>query len=360
MSTRSPLYSIEKARGAHFIDYSAREIAEHHGNPRAEYEAVRSDAGALDLCYLGKLRALGRDRVRFLHNMLSNNIKGLGPGAGCYATLLTRQGKMESDLYLYAFPEEMWMECPPAGSGQVLETLGRHIVGDVVQIDDWSDRLAVLSLQGPQSRSKMESSTGSVLTGLPPLSHITLPKATGDWVIIHRDRTGCDGYDLWLPVEDAAEVWARWLDSDGIRPVGHEALNWLRTEAGIPWFGVDMDARHLPMEFGLDSAISLTKGCYRGQEIVARVVHRGHLDRHLAGIAFRSGKTPPRGTDVHVKGTNVGEITSVTFSPRLDCPLALAILKSEFLMPGTAVETICDYAICPGEVVALPVAQPGK
>jgi len=353
---RSPLSDMEKARGAHFGVYYSREVAEHYGDARAEYEAVRHRVGAFDLCYLGKFHASGRDRVRYFHNMLSNDIKNLGPASGCYATLLTRQGQMESDLFVYAFPEELWVECPPAGKDRLFETLNKCIVGDVVQIEDWSEKLAVLSLQGPQSREKMEGSAGASLEGLPLLGHKTIEKTLGNWVVVHRDRTGYDGYDLWLPRDEATGVWTQWLDSEGLQPVGHQVLNWLRTEAGIPWFGVDMETHNLPMEFGLNSAISMTKGCYRGQEIVARVVHRGRLDRRLGAVAIACEEVPERGTEIHVLGTKIGEVTSAIRSPRLGRPLALAVLKIDFLRPGTAVEVLYGETAHPGEVIGLPLA----
>jgi folate-binding protein YgfZ len=356
MPFRSPLHELEQARGARFETCCSREIVQDYGVAREEYEAVRSGVGALDLSYLGRLKVTGRDRVRYLHNMLSNDIKNLHAGTGCYATLLTRQGKMESDLHVYAFPDEIWLECPPAGEGQVRETLDKFIVGDVVQIEDWSQKYTVLSLQGPQAKSRMGRGVDASLDEMPALAHKTVPGSSGAWVIIHRDRTGCDGYDLWLPLEDAPEVWTRWLDSQTIQPVGHQALDWLRTEAGIPWFGIDMKSHHLPMEFRLDSAISMTKGCYRGQEIVTRVTHRGHLDHWLGAVAVSQGELPEHGSEVRANGAKIGEVTSAILSPRLRRPLALALLKKDLIKPGMQVEVMYGGSALTGEVVLLPLS----
>ncbi len=187
------------------------------------------------------------------------------------------------------------------------------------------------------------------------LRHKTIRRPSGDWVVVHRDRTGFDGYDLWLPREDASDVWTQWMGSEGIRPAGHVALNWLRTEAGIPWFGVDMAEENLPMEFGLTSAISMTKGCYRGQEIVARVVHRGHLDRGFCGIVLNQERIPERGAQVLSLGVTIGETTSAAHSPRLGRTLALAVVKKDFVKPGTPVEVLNGEVAEPGEVIALPL-----
>ncbi len=326
-------------------------MASHQGDPNKEYAAARFSAGALDLSHLGLLRATGPDRVRYLHSMVSNDIKNLRAGEGCYATLLTNQGHMESDLYVYATDATLWMECPSRGKDRVLASLMKYLVSDVVDLEDCSGKFGILSIQGPQAQEKMQQFLGAELR-LNQLQHTTVP---GNRVVVHRDRTGCDGYDLWLPRNELRDVWTCWIQAQGLQPIGEEAFNWLRTEAGIPLFGVDMDNRNLPLEFGLNKAISLNKGCYRGQEIMARITYRGHLNRGFGGIRLRSAGMPQHGTAVMSGGAKIGEISSAAFSPKFQAPLALAVLKSDFLAPGTSVELALEEGMVPGEVVALPV-----
>jgi len=355
MVMRTPLHELEAARGGRFREYHDWEIAEHYGDPRQEYEVVRGDVGILDLCHAGKLRVADRDRVRYLNNMLSNDIKNLSAGRGCYATLLTHQGRMESDLYVYAFTEELWLECLPASKPRLFETLSRYIVGDKVTVADWTEKLGILSLQGPHSRVAIERLTGLSLESLDLLEHRTLQRPSGNWVVVRRDRTGCGGYDLWAPVLEAPEIWRRCVETAQISPVGHAALNWLRTEAGIPWYGTDMGEKTLPMEAGLSHALSMTKGCYRGQEIVARVLHRGHLDRGIGAVSVQHADPPAAGAEIRANGNRIGEVSSSIFSQRLGKPLALAILRVEFLKPGTPVEVVYGDRNYPGEVIALPI-----
>jgi folate-binding protein YgfZ len=355
MASKSPLYDLELARGAEFCEYHSWQVADHYGDPAEEYRAVREDVGALDLSYLGRLRIKGKDRVRYLHNMLSNDIRSLRSGSGCYAALLTHKGQMESDLFVFALDESLLLECPPAGKDRAYATLCRYVVADDVQVEDLAAEVGGLGLQGPSAREAMERTLGMSLQNLERLHHRSVESPRGTWMAVRRDRSGCDGYDLWLPLAELAEVWKRWTEASGIPPIGHRALNWLRTEEGIPWFGIDMDDRSLPMEMGLSEAISLTKGCYRGQEIVARVHYRGHLDRRLGAVAVEHNEPPPAGAEVRSKGVKVGAVTSAILSPRLGRPLALCILKLDALQPGTPIEV--DYGLTAhrGITVSLPL-----
>ncbi len=355
---RSPLNAlVTSTRRATVHEYWGWEIVAGFGDPRGEYDAVVGSAGVLDVSYAGKLRVTGRDRVRYLHSMLSNDIKSLGPGNGCYAALLSHQGRMESDVFVYAAPEELWLECSPAGRSRLIESLNRFIVSDDVLVEDWTRKLSIVSVQGPRAAEAAGKTTGVSLEPMALLDHRSVKGIPDPCFLVRRDRTGCGGFDIWASPEDAAAMWQRWVGEERLRPVGHQALDWLRTEAGIPWFGVDMDDRRLPMEMGLTSALSYTKGCYRGQEIVARVTHRGRLDRGFGGIALGTSDPPPAGAEIRADGARIGEVTSATFSPALGSVLALGILKLEFLQPDQPVEVLDRDTAVPGRVVGLPLPR---
>ncbi len=355
MINRSPLHDLHVRNGARFGEYFGWEIVEEFGDPNLEYRAARDAVAVFDLSYLGKLRVSGRDRTRYLNSLLSNDIKNLKTGMGCYATLLTHQGRMESDLYVYAREEEFLLECPPAGRERLLQSLNKYIVSDVVSVEDASESLSVLSIQGPSSANLMERVLGIPLGEMGLLEFRSFSRPSASWLVVCRDRTGRGGYDLWLPPANVLEAWNLLVEAGRYRPAGHRTLNLLRTEAGIPWYGADMDDRTLPIEMGLTSAISLTKGCYRGQEIIARVTYRGHLDRKLGAVAIDHADAPAKGAKVMVSGALIGEVTSSIVSPALGRPLALAVLKSDFLSPGTKVEVAYENMSCPGEVVSLPL-----
>jgi len=355
MSHQTALHDLQALRGASFSEFQSWTVADHYGDPLEEYQAARRGAALFDLGCLGLVRVLGRDRVRFLHRMLSNDVEKLGAGSGCYATLLNPQGHMQSDLFCYRSDDDLWLVCPPAGTHRVLAALDRHIVGDKVELEDWTHRQTILSIQGPQAGTAVERLI-SLRAHVPgPLGHTAVTIGSVRGRLTRTDRTGLGGYELWLSAADAPQIWQLLVDAGRITPAGHRCLNWLRTEAGIPWYGEDMDERSLPVAFGLQSAISFTKGCYPGQEIIARITHRGHLDRSLAGIAFNHPEAPGRGAEVRAGDSTIGEVTSSVSSPFLGKPLALAVLRSRFLRPGSRVAVRWKGGELPGEVVALPL-----
>jgi len=357
MVRRTALYQSNSAKGAQFREHFSWQIVEHYGNPAEEYQTVVQGVGALDLSDLGKLRVSGRDSARFLHNMVSNDVLGLDAGQGCYAALLTHRGHMESDLYCHALEGEFWLESPAAGAHRVFESLNKHLISEAVTIEERTGDLAVLSFQGPQAREKIEKTLQVDVHGLSPLANRKIDRPGDPWILVRRDRTGCDGYDLWVPVRDAPALWERWLDVEQIAPVGRLALSWLRTEAGIPWYGLDMGNKSLPMEFGLDSAVSMTKGCYRGQEMVSRIAHRGHLDRGLGGLIVDCDEVPQAGAEIRSGDAKAGRITSAIMSPFAGKPLALAVLKKDYLEPGTALDVAYGEESYAAQVVALPLRK---
>ena len=355
MTSRSPVHAAHAAVAASFSETDGWELPQHFGDELREYQSVTGGVGALDVCQSGKLSVSGRDRVKYLQGMLSNDIRKLTPGTGCHAALLSRLAHVEADVRVYSFTDELLLECPPAHTKSLLETLRKFVVADQVTVEDRTGSFGILSLQGPRAREAMEGTAG-VPPGLEsPHSHRTFQNGSGSWTVTVRDRTGWGGFDLWLPVADAEAAWRRWIESEGIQPVGMKALEILRVEAGIPSCGAELTDRTLPMEAGLEDAISLDKGCYRGQEIVARIMHRGSLDRSLGGIAVDGQEVPAADAEVHAQGARIGRVTSAVRSPALGRPLALAILKRDFLHPGTPVEILHGADRLRGEVVRLPL-----
>ncbi len=321
-----------------------------------EHAAVRHSFGFLELSYRGKIKITGPDRVTFLHSLISNDVEGLPEFSGRYGTLLTPTGKIVSDFYYYRFPEFLLVDIEPALLPKTMETLENYIIMDEVYLKDISDDVAHFSVQGPRSPELLEK-----LFGLPgPLAQYRVQetKWEGEWTwIIGKNELARVGCEIMLSELRAATLRRAILgsgDERDIRQVNAEVRNILRVEAGIPWYGVDMDESTYPMEARLDGAISLTKGCYVGQEVVARATNLGGVPKLLMGLKLRGDSIPPRGARVlESEGKQIGAVTSGVFSPQLGTAIAFAYLKRNFAVPGS----VCDVEISEQKFVSCEVVD---
>jgi glycine cleavage system T protein len=335
----SPLAESHRSQGAALGEYHGALVPARYTDSKAEYEAVRNAAGIFDFSFRARFAARGPDRVTFLHNVLSNDVKSLAPGQGVYATLLDVKGHILVDLRVYSEPDQILVETDVDLLEKATNTLQHYIIMDDVTIEplQWFG----LAVQGPRSRVLVEESLGSTL---PPISEFEHLRAACSGLPVHLVRassTGEDGYELWVPLEGEAEkakrLWETVLANGpglGALPCGTEALEMLRIEAGIARYGADFGEDTLPLEAGLLNALNFTKGCYPGQEIVERARSRGHVNWKLLGVAVDAEVPPAPGEKLLSEGREVGEVTSACFSPSLNRPIALAYARREFSEPG--------------------------
>jgi folate-binding protein YgfZ len=351
MAIRLSLHDLHARLGARFGEADGHLVPLDYGDPAAEHRAVREAVGLVDRSHRGKVDATGRDRTSFLHGMLSSDVKALQPGQGGPAAFLDAHGKVLSLMRVHCLADRLVLEMDRALVGPTLAGLDKLLISERVELEDVSDAWAILSLAGPGSRETVERLTGTPLARLPPHHHVA---ASWEGVLLRVTRcddTGDDGYDLWLPAPDAARLWGALVAS--ARPVGWSAGEVLRVEAGRVRHGVDLDPGTLVMEAPLEEAYSLSKGCYVGQEVVARVTYRGHVNRKLVGFRFPDARIPAAGAAVLVDGREVGRITSAVVSPALG-GLALGYLRREHWAAGTRVQVRDTGAVLPGEVAELP------
>jgi folate-binding protein YgfZ len=325
---RSPFESELRKRGAVLGTLGDVSVALHFGDPEREAAALRMDAGLVDLTWRGVIEMTGRDRSRFLHGMCTNDIKKLQPGQGCMAAVVNRQGKMVAEMIVLAAENALLLEMDRANLQATIDHLGRFLVADDVALK--ISEAAVVGLWGPRAQT---------LLGAKDLPDFGLVMREG--VVVARNRTiGLEGYHLVLPAAKTDEV-GRILDH-GVRPAGFEAYETLRIETGFPRWGADMDAALLPMEAGLEPiAISYTKGCYIGQEVIQRVKTYSEPPRTLVQLEIQ-GAAP--GDKISVGAEDIGSVTSAIRST------ALGLVRKEFKSPGTEV-TIAGR---PARVRALP------
>ena len=319
----------------------------------AECAAVRHAVGLFNVSHHGWLRAVGPERAAFLHRLASNDVQRLAPGQGCHALLLNDHARIIADLHIFALQDchELHFHTD-AAAAKARQWLERYHFGERVEMQDLHHSRGAFALQGPGAQPLLESLAIPVHP-FQPLDHAKW-RLDGQWIhVMRHSLTGSPGYVLSCD-ESVAETLRRTLvragSTFGLQPAGGEALNVLRIEAGIPWYGRELDDTVLAPEAGLASAISLDKGCYIGQEIIARLDSRGQLQRALCGLRFDGATPPTAGGRVCLDGRDVGAITSAVYSPTLQRAIALAYLHRSAWAPETVVTTSALTA----RVVALP------
>ena len=351
------------AAGARFADHRGREVPDEFSGVDEEYRAACDAVIVGDRSYRARLRVTGTDRVSFLNNMLTNDLKSLAPGDGLHAALLTRLGKLVSDLFVYQLDDAILLEMEPRALAPVTEALSHYIISEDVGLRDGSEDEALLSLQGPRSSELLSQVLDEGLSGLAPF-HFSQTKLAGLKARVSATPHGPgQSFDIAVSPKDAASLLEKLLAAGrplGLRPAGWQALEVRRIESGIPLFGVDMDESHFPMEAGLGEAISFTKGCYLGQEYVVRLAHRGHLNRKLVGLQVTDSGLPLSGdgifrsTDDAEQDGRVGQVTSAAFSASLGHPIALGYVQRDSFAPATPVCIHREDQVFGAQVTELP------
>jgi folate-binding protein YgfZ len=350
------LREFHRAAGAVFAEINGQEVIAHYGDWRAEYDALREGAGVLDLSFRGRLCLLGADAQRFLNGQVTNNVKDLRVGEGCYAALVSAKGKLHSDLNIYRLENEMLLDFEPGLSASVAQRLEKFVIAEDVQVMDAAPQYGLLSVQGPKVAEVL-----SVLS--PPL---TMPAKTmsaarkeeaafGELYLTNMPRLRTRGADLFAPTTAMKDLAGRLL-TNGARLCGWQALETARIEAGIPRFGADMGESNLAPEALDTRAISYAKGCYIGQEVIARIRTYGQVAKSLRGLRLvgEGEDAPPKGTKLFLGEKEVGAITSAVWSPVLKTVIALGYVRREASQAGTELEAQTTGGKIPARVVDLP------
>jgi folate-binding protein YgfZ len=269
----------------------------------------------------------GADRVRWLNGMVTNNIRDLAPGNGVYAFVLTPQGQIRGDLYAFNRGESLVVEIERTQAETLLPLLRRYIIMDKVEVEDLSDRIAVIGAVGPQS-TQVLAALGLNTSELNPLQFAELTWNAGPITLLRKDHPSVDSFEMWAPKEIASTILDA-LRQHGASEISDEALELFRVASGIPRINVDIREKTLPQETGQDRALNFNKGCYIGQEIVERIRARGSVHRAFAGFEVE-GTAPEPGAKIQSDGKEVGGITSIAALPT-DKVIALGILRKEYL-----------------------------
>jgi folate-binding protein YgfZ len=357
------LHEFHERLNARFADLNEAEVVMDYGDWLIEHGALRQSAGVIDLSFRSRICLTGADRVRFLHGQVTNDVKRLRVGEGGYAAIVTAKGKMQSDLNLYTLENELLLDFEPALTATISQRLEKYIVSDDVQIIDVAPLYGVLSLQGPKADSVARSLGFFGELPLKPFEWTKIADVTlGEIYLMNQPRLGTTGFDLFVPTGSLGAVADKLIaaaKSAGGSACGWQAFDTARVEAGIPRFGVDMDETNIPLECGIeDRAVSYSKGCYIGQEVINRIHSIGHVNRELRGLRFADELKvgPVKGDKLFHENKEVGYMTSAVKSPALNGKtIGLGYVRREVNQIGTILSLQTA-----GESFAVEIIKPGR
>lgn len=354
------LHEMHAALNASFGEANGMEIVNHYGDHLKEHAALRQNVGVLDLSFRSRLCLLGGDRRKFLHGQVTNDVNALQVWEGTYAAIITAKGKMQSDVNIYVFENELLLDFEPGLAKAITERLDKYIIADDVQIVDVAAHYGLISVQGPQAPEVIRRLQLDFVIKTKPLAVSAVKDETlGELYLMTHARSGPTGYDLFVPINAMGPVFVKLAAAAkelGGCPCGQEGLEIARIEAGIPRFGADMDETNLPPEAGLDArAVSYSKGCYIGQEVIARIRTYGQVAKALRGLRLANDlkSLPKKGDKLTLNGKDVGYVTSATFSPT-HANIALAYVRREANAIGNELILRTTSGDSTAKVVPLP------
>jgi len=356
---QSRLHEHHAELGATFEEVAGWEMPAHYGQWGAEYQAVRQAVGLSDLSHRGKIRVTGDDRVKWLQGLISNDILPLQPGQGRYSSFLTHKGKMLGYFRVYVMAESLWVEDVGEVGDATFQALRKFLLyGIKAKMENCAESWGLLLVSGPKTCATVSAAFGVEMSDLTPVSAIAAKIGGQTAFVLRTEETGENDLEILLPTDTLPTAWERLMEAGaayGIKAVGGHAREALRIEAGLPKAGPDLNEEIVPPEANLEGkAFSLNKGCYPGQEVVARMDTYGNVRRKLVGLVMNGSIIPPRGAKLFSGDREVGWVSSATDSPQIKTPIALAFPLRDFSAPGTNLAIEIDGARHDATVQALP------
>lgn len=352
----TPLSAEHRKSGATLGTWFGCALPDSFADWREEYRALRETVGLIDKNYRAYLEFTGPDRVRYLNAILTNDIKGLHDHHANVSLFLNPQGHIQAEIETHALTGKLFCVSYAMIREQLVPALDKYIIMDDVTLTDRTAEYGTLALEGPKAAAAAESLTGLRLADLAELQSQQVSIAGIPCRLIRRTPGNDPSAEFLAAREHLPDLWRLLLQAaqaQGGCAAGYKALNTVRLEQGIPWFGYDFGEKQIPHEAGLErSHISYTKGCYTGQEIVERVRSRGQVNRVRVSLRFDGGDAPSPGSPLLSEGKEVGQVTRSEFSPQQNAVLAMGYVRREKSVPGTSL--YCGET--KGTVISVPLA----
>ena len=308
------------------------------------YQAATRAAALAEKDWFGILKLTGSERVSWLQGMVTNDVQRLKPGSGCYAAHLTPQGKIVAHMNVLVDEDAIWLSLERAAIPGLTAAFDKLLIMEDVQVLDVSNDYSILGVVGPKSAAALESWIGEDLNLAGKYAH---RKFDDSRIVVAQI-----GYEAWVPRERADKA-LRFIAQSGATAIDHGTWDVLRTEAGIPVYGVDIDETTTMPELG-EAGISYEKGCYIGQEVVAKVKYIGHVNRRFVGLVLSGTELPKLKSPILKGGREVGYITTTLFSPGLNKPIAMGFVSRAAYAPGSEVEIASNETVLAASIVDLP------
>jgi folate-binding protein YgfZ len=328
-----------------------------YSDANTEYDALRSGAIVIDRSHRGRMRFFGPKSGEALTGLVTNDVLGAQPGHGQYGAALSAKGRIIADLRTFASREAYFVDVPPRAWVAFSTMVKKYVNPRLSGYRDETHAIRDIGLFGIDARRIVAAITdvnADALLAMPNYAHHTVTSGGVELMIARSPDLGLEGYELFVPFEQFDAVWERAV-SLGATPAGLDAWEIARVEAGRPEWGIDIDDNTIPQEANFDDfdAISYTKGCYIGQEVVARVHFRGHVNRHLRGLRAVGPDSPPTGAQlIDDAGNHVGDVRSSVVSPRLGA-IAIGMVRRE-IAPGMSLNAKWETGERRVDVTALP------
>jgi len=356
---QSILHDYHVKFGATFSDVAGWEMPAQYGDPVDEHGAVRSGVGVADLSHRGKVRVTGDDRVKWLQSVIANDILPLTAGTGLRSAFLNHKGKMLSYFRVYLSPDSLMLEDEGEVGDATYQALRKFLLyGTKAKLENCAETWGLLLVSGPKAGELVQAAFGADVRGLQVLSFLTKDVGGQQALIIRTEETGETDVEILIPAQGLSAAWERLWEVGapiGLKAFGLQARETLRVEAGIPRLGSDLTEEIVPPEANLEGkAFSLSKGCYPGQEVVARMDTYGSVRRRLVGLELKDPVVPPKHARLFCGDREVGWVSSAVHSPSLHRVIAFGFPLRDFTAPGTDLAVEIHGQRYPATVSSLP------